>query len=660
MTNTTTPPSPSRRTPPELRPILAECYGLLNPPPDLKVWEWAEKYRRLGKDVTAIPGRYSVDATPYQREPQDSFTAPDVQVTVMQWASRLGKTETMNNLEGFTIDVNPRGILVVYPTLDSAKKWSKEFFVPMVKATPRLQGKIKESRARDANNTILSKQFPGGKISAIGANSPSGFRQIQAPVVICDEIDAMDNGAEGDPIALAFKRADNYRDSVQVLSSTPTIKGASRIENWMDKSDRRHWFCPCPECKGFQVLNWSQVEFPEGKPEDARIKCQHCDARLDDDQRVVMVRSGEWRPTAPFVGVRGYWLNGINTLFPAKKGFRNKLHQMAAEAAEAKASGEAAMQVWTNTFLAESFEPPAEKVEANSLVERCEVYGGEDENAPLLPRYVLALVASVDVQGDRLECYVEGYGLKDECWAIEYRRIIGDPTRDEVWAQLDTLIETSYAHPCGGVLKISRVCVDSGFKTDRVFDFVRRRQPRVIAIKGASARGALPFQVSPKPNKQGCRLYMLGTDALKDLIFSRVRLAEPGPRFLHWPKGFGFDDKYFDQLTSEQRRAEMRDGFPRYTWFLPPGKRNEALDLKVYSVAAWEVHKYHTRPNLEKLSAEMEARAKDEPQGDAPKAKDYVLRPPPEAKPEIAPPKPKPALRPALPRRRGGFVGGWK
>ena len=641
--------------------ILASVLALFDPPPDVKVWQWAEQHRRLGKDVTALPGRYSVDATPYQREPQEAFTDPEVQTTVLLWASRLGKTEMLNNLEGFTIDVNPRGILVVYPTLDSAKKWSKEFFVPMVKATPQLHGKIKDSRARDANNTILSKQFPGGKISAIGANSPSGFRQIQAPVVICDEIDAMDNGAEGDPIALAFKRADNYRDSVQVLSSTPTVKGASRIESWYEKSDKQHRYCPCPACEHFQVLQWSQVTWPEGQPEEARIKCANADCQvlLNEEQRRAMIRAGEWRATAPFAGIRGYRLNGLNSLFPAKKGFRSRLHQMVCEALEAKAGGEAAMQVWTNTFLCEAYEPPAEKVESNSLLERCEEYGGDDESAPMLPRYVLALVASVDVQGDRLECYVEGYGLKDECWAVEYKRLIGDPTRDEVWQQLDTLLETSYRHPCGGVLKIARVCIDSGFKQDRVFDFVRRRQPRVVAIKGANTHGALPFQLSPRVNKQGCRLYILGTDTLKDLVFSRLRLSEPGPRYLHWPRGFGFDDKYFDQLTSEQRRAVLRNGFPRHEWFLPAGKRNEGLDLKVYAVAAWEIHKYHTRPNLEKLSAEMEAKAKDNPESESP-AKEYVLKPAKEIKTEPATPtKPEPK-RAFVPRRSGGFVNGWK
>lgn len=637
----------------ELKQTLSKCFALLDPPPDLKVWEWAEKYRRLGKGVTAIPGKYRTDATPYQKEPQESFTAPDVQTTVLLWASRLGKTEMMNNLEGFTIDVNPRGILVVYPTLDSAMKWSKEFFVPMIQATPRLQGKIKDSRAKDANNTILSKQFPGGKISAIGANSPSGFRQIQAPVVVCDEIDAMDNGAEGDPIALAFKRADNYRDSVQVLSSTPTVKGASRIEQWLEKSDKRHWFCPCPACGEFQVIMWEQVEWPDNRPELARIKCIKCGVLLDDEERKAMVHRGEWRATAPFNGVRGYWLNGLNSLFPAKKGFASRLHQMASEAQEAKAAGEAAMQVWTNTFKAESYEPPAEKVEPNALVERCEIYGGDDTSSPILPRYVLAVVASVDVQGDRLEVYVEGYGLKDECWAIEHKRLIGDPTREEVWQQLDAVIETTYAHECGGVLKIARVCVDAGFKTDRVFEFVKRRQPRVIAIKGASQHGALPFQVNPKPNKQGVRLYILGTDTLKDIVFSRLRLAEPGPRYLHWPRGFGFDEKYFEQLTSEQRRAVMKNGFPRHEWFLPAGKRNEALDLKVYSVAAWEVHKYHTRPNLEKLAAQMDALAKEH------KAEA-------EEKPRPAE-QPKPALqaqpakaRQPMPRPRGGFVNGWR
>mgnify|MGYP003325282317 CR=1 FL=1 len=640
--------------PASLRIALASTLKLFEPPADVKVWQWAEQYRRLNKDVTAVPGRYSTSTGPYQREPQESFTDPAVQTTVLLWASRLGKTECLNNLEAFTIDVNPRGILVVYPTLESAKKWSKEFFVPMIKATPRLRGKIKEARTKEANNTILGKQFPGGKISAIGANSPSGFRQIQAPVVICDEIDAMENGAEGDPVALAFRRADNYRDSVQVLSSTPTVKGASRIESHFEKSDKRKWFCPCPKCGAHQVLAWSQVEWPEGNPELAAVKCAKCFELLTDAERRAMVSAGEWRSTSEFKGVRGYWLNGLNTLMPAKKGFSNRLHQMVAEYIDAKETGEAAMMAWTNTFLAESYEPPSEKIDTAAIKERAESYGGEDAR-PVLPRYVLQLTAAVDVQGDRLECEVVGWGLKDECWGVEFRRIPGDPTRDEVWAQLDDILATDYAHEIGGVMRISRTAIDIGYRTDRVFNYVKTRQPRVIAIKGSAVIGAAPLQIQPKQNKYGVRLYMVGTGTQKDAIYSRLQLKEHGPRYMHWPAGFGYDNAYFEQLTAEQRRTIFHNGFPRSEWFLPNGKRNEALDLRVYNLAAWDAHKYHTRPNLEKLSADMAEKNSAPKPAEPPK--EYQLKAP-EPQPEIQAHKPAPVI-PRV-RRGGGFVGGWK
>jgi phage terminase large subunit GpA-like protein len=276
------------------RSEIAQFCDSFRPREKLSVCAWALKHRYLAKGVTSKPGKYSLDAGPYQREPQESFTDPEVMITVLMWASRTGKTECLNNLDGYVIHHDPKAILKVYPTLDSAAKWRKEFFNPMITATPVLREKI-NIKSRHSDNTMLALRFPGGNISSIGTNSPSGFRQIQAPVVECDEIDAMEDGKEGDPITLAFKRADNYSDSIQVLSSTPTTRGYSRIESWLDKSDFRQWFCPCAKCGMMQVLKWSQVQWPEDDPKNARYICEAegCRHAHTDQERMGMIREGE-------------------------------------------------------------------------------------------------------------------------------------------------------------------------------------------------------------------------------------------------------------------------------------------------------------------------------------------------------------------------------
>lgn len=612
----------------------------LAPPPKLTVCEWAELYRRLGRDVTAKPGRYRVANAPYQKKPQEDFTNPEVQVEVFMWASRLGKTEILNNLEGFVIDVMPMGILVFYPTLDSAKKWSKEFFAPMVRATPRLRGKIREARSRDSNNTILSKQFPGGKISAIGANSPSGFRQIQAPVVIGDEIDAMESGAEGDPVTLAFRRADNYPNSIQVLSSTPTRKNQSRIESWMEKSDYQKWFCPCPACGVFQVLMRSQVKFDEAKPEEALMLCQHCKSELTDAQRVEMILKGEWRATRTFGGVRGYWLNGMNTLFAAKKGFRNKLHQIASEAIEAKRQGDAALMVLTNTFDAETYDDPGETIDLTGLMSRCEDYGAE------VPEDCLMLTGSADVQGDRIESHVWGFGLGEEAWHIKKAVFLGNPLLPKVWAELDAFLAQQFEDKHKNRFRIIRTFIDMRHKPKEVCAFVRRRAPLIYACYGADT---LQHQVAVKKkrNSYGAVPFCIGVETVKDILFSRLKLADMGPRYIHFRDGTS--QEFFEQLTAEKKVTKLRFGFPEshYEKIRP---RNEDLDLTVYAFAAMDTLK----PNLEVLAKNLASQRKKVVLESGIYKSNESNTPEPQAPSKVQPPK-----RPPSPPRRS-FVAGWK
>lgn len=610
----------------------------------------------MGKNVTARPGRYRVASTPYQREPQESFTDPEVQTTVLYWGKRLGKTEMINNLHGSQIEQNPRNILVCYPTLDSAKKWSKQFFTPLVRSTPALRDKIKDSRQKDANNTILAKEFPGGTISGIGANSPSGFRQVQAPVVTCDEIDAMEDGPEGDPVTLAFGRAENYPDSIQVVSSTATRLVAkpeqreipaggtgSRIHDWWLKSDQRKWFVKSPCCDFWHVLAWSNVKWPEPhRHERAHYDCPGCHAEWDDEMRVNAILAGEWRATAPFRGIRGYWLNGLNTTFPPKKGYKSKLHQFAAEFYDAYTGGESARLSWKNTFLCEPHEEAAERLDPSPLLERCEDYGKDS-----LPNAVVMAGAVVDVQGDRLEVDLIGLGEGEETWGIEYRKIFGNPEQEQVWKDLIGCLSGSYKRVGGTTITVSAVAIDLGHKPHRVRRFIKTcGLPRVFGVYGTG--GKQVNLVVPKQNKHYRMFsYSVNTTLAKDIVFARLKLKDAGARYMHFCKG-DYDKTYFDGLTAEEARIKYLHGFPE-RYYEKIRERNEPLDLRGYWLALVDILK----PNIASIARGL----------GTPKAppKEYILKEPqtdPTAKPITQ--QPKPAVRVRQFRPRGGFVGGWK
>ena len=490
---------------------------------------------------------------------------------------------------------------------------------------------------------MLAKSYPGGSITMIGSQSPSAFRQIQAPIVFCDEIDAMENNEEGDPVTLAFKRADNYRTSIQILTSTPTVKGSSRIESWFEKSDRQQWFCPCPRCQHSQTLKWAHVKWTwqdengadVSKPEAAVYVCESCRAELSDDERLAMIHAGEWKATAPFTGVRGRFLNGIASPFPAKKGFKTKLHQFVSEFLDAKHGGEAELQSWINTFLCETFEVKAERIDHAPLFNRCEPYG------PALPMPVLFLTAACDVQADRIEVEVVGHGIGEETWGIEVHKVFGNPQRPELWAELDAYLLKDFTHSNGSKLRIAQTLIDSGGQAGGqsfampVYRFVRPRQ-----IRRVFASAAPLVSESHGAKMHGVRLILVGTDLAKRTLFSRMQLDTPGPRYMHFPQGHGYTEEYFRQLTAEELRKEFRNGFPRYHWH-KIRERNEAIDLRAYNLA-----------NVELLNPDYVALKK--------RIDETAVKPPVEQfDGDTTKPAPMPA-QPAEPRRsfaprRGGF-----
>lgn len=617
-------------------------------PENLKVWEWAEKRRRMGKEVTALAGRYSTENTPYQKKPQEDLTAGDVQITVMCWASRLGKTECENNLIGYVVECNPCNILFVWPTIDRAKIWSKQILAPMLRSTPELKRRFKESRAKDADNTILSKRFPGGNLTAIGSNSPSGFRGIQAPIVICDEVDAMEGTPEGDPIALSFKRAENHAEPIQVVSSTPTIKGASRIWSWLERSDFQKWHCPCPRCGKHQVLMWEQIKWEAADGSDAWIECAHCFAKLSDAERFSMVMAGEWRATRPFTGIRGFWLNGINSTFPTKKGYKTKLHQFVSEYLSAKEDGEEALITWTNTFKSEPYEVVSQSADSEELIKRCKDYGCD------IPDEVLMLTCGGDVQPDRIEAEIVGWGEEEQSWGIEYRVFAGNTEDREVWEEFDLWLEEKRFTKSGRKIRIAQTFVDSGFDSKTVYQFTRKREFRKVwAVKG-DRFGPVCASRPSRRNEANAGLYHIGTNAAKSALFHRLKIITPGPRMMHWPIGNGYTEEWFDGFTAEHLIAERVQGKMIYVWKKKDENgRNEPLDCRVYAFAAMA----SLRPNWKAIKSNFsktEPAEKPVEQPTQPRHDSITIEKAEQPKPEVRMPS-----RRLLPRRGSSFVNGW-
>ncbi len=263
----------------------------------IKVSAWAEKYRYLSTESAAAPGRWSSARAPYQREIMDTFNDKKIDTIVLMCSAQVGKTEILNNIIGYLIDREACPILVLQPTLEMAQSWSKDRLAPMLRDTPRLSKKVRDPRSRDSGNTLLHKQFSGGHVSIVGANSPASLASRPIRVVLCDEVDKYppSAGSEGDPIHLAKKRSTTFRNRKLLLTSTPTIEGLSRIEAAWQHSDQRHYLVPCPHCQHFQILVWSRLRWLKETPEQAAYECSHCKRKIAHEDKPKMLSQGRWQ-----------------------------------------------------------------------------------------------------------------------------------------------------------------------------------------------------------------------------------------------------------------------------------------------------------------------------------------------------------------------------
>jgi len=630
--------------PEDLDVLLARAFAAhVHPLPRLTVSEWADAHRVLSRESSAEPGQWQTERAPYLRGIMDAFSEPEIEEVVLMSASQAGKTEVLNNVVGYHIDQDPAPILVLQPNVvPMAEAWSKDRLAPMLRDTPRLHGKVRDPKAKDSGNTILRKTFPGGHLTVAGANSAAGLASRPIRVVLCDEVDRYpaSAGAEGDPVKLATKRTETFSNRKIGKFSTPTLKGASRIEHDYERGDRRRYFVPCPSCDHYQVLRFRD---PDGTfrlvfdrddeghvvEESVGYACESCGTVIPETEKQAMLQRGEWRAERIGGKVASFHLSGLYSPW-------RRWVEIAQEFLDAKDDPEK-LQVFINTTLGESWEELLERMDAAGLAARAETYPAE------VPAPVGVLTASVDVQGDRLELAVRGWGPGQESWLITHERLYGNPEKAEVWSRLDMLLDKSWRHELGGLLKIRVTLIDSGYLTPAVYSYVRPRQRKAIHASKGQDGTTRPIVGAPgRANAAGVRLFPIGVHTAKDMLFRRLRIPAPGPGYMHFcrPTMTGADGEYFAQFEAEKKVRWRSHGI----WtsrYVQQRDRNEAIDLEVGCLAGLYLLGPAIYEHLDRWAARMHQA------GAAAQASEAG-----------APPPPAPIRR--SPPRRGGFVGRWK
>jgi len=551
------------------------------PEPLLTVSEWAQTHRMLAATSSSEPGPWRNERTPYLKEIMDCLSAahPARRVVFMK-GSQLGATECGNNWVGYVIHHAPGPMLFVEPTVDLAKSESKQRVAPMIEETTALRGLVSEARERDSGNTILLKEFPGGILAITGANSAKALRRMPARYLFLDEVDGYpgDLGGEGDPVSIAEKRTTTFPRKKIFLVSTPTTKGLSRIEREYLASDQRRYFVPCPACSHKDWIRWENIRWEEARPETAKLACIACGALIEEWNKTEMLTRGEWRPTATGDGRSvGFHLSGLYSPI----GW-NSWVDCAAEFLLAKGDP-FRLKTWVNTVLGETWEERGDTVDPNSLAARAERYPAE------VPNGVGVLVAAVDVQGDRLEVVVKGYGAAEESWLIAFTQIQGDPAKDATWFELDQFLTSKFTHESGQEVGIARVTVDTGgLHTEQAYKYCRARHGHgVFAIKGGGEKGKPLVGRPSKNNRYRVPLFVLCVDSGKETVFARLRIGAPGPGYMHLPEWI--DREYIDQLTAEKAIRKYVKGRGAVKEWVKLRERNEALDLEVYALAALHI-----------------------------------------------------------------------
>lgn len=564
--------------------LFAALGGACKPRQALSVSQWADAHRKLSPKASSRPGDWRTSATPFLREPMDCLSERSpVQRLVIIKCTQMGGTEVGLNWIGYVMDHCPAPMLVVVPTIEVRRRWGLQRLEPMLRETPPLKRIMGALKTRDSSNGQDIKDYPGGMLVLGGANSAASLASMPVRYALCDEVDRFkwELAGEGDPLGLIENRLKAFPRRKMALISTPTVKGASRIEEEYEKSDRRRYHVPCPHCTEKLVLQWKNLQWNATVTHVVYV-CEHCGAEIEEHHKQAMLAAGVWIAENPDSKTRGYHINALY----APPGLGLTWPELVRDFLDAR-QDPVKLKRFINTQLGETWEDRSRDVRPNVLAQRAEPFKLRE-----IPPGCLILTCGVDTQDDRLSVQLLGWGANETNWILDWVELPGNPGREELWLKLTQLLVMPLTNSYGKSMRIEATAIDTGGHfTHEVYAYVRSRAaPRLMAVKGASVPGKPVLAGRPVPQdinlrgkviKNGVSLWTVGSDTAKHALYNRLvgdQGADVGGRRIHFSNELPAE--FYDQLVSEVFDPE------RNKWVRRRGRRNEGLDTWCYGFAA--------------------------------------------------------------------------
>lgn len=533
--------------------VLAErvrsWFAAWKPRRRMSLSEWAREHARLEDGSRYTP-------FPFQVGIMDAFTDPEVKQISVRKSSRIGYSQIVKNYIAYCADQNPSRVLVYQPTIDDAEDFAKDDVAKLLlwPAVRRLFSGAK----RDSSNTIRSKRFPGGWIKIKGANSPKEFRRITADKVLLEEPDGYPPtaGMEGDQAELAFKRCLTSDEPLKAAGSTPTVKGASKIDALFEQGTQEYRYVPCPHCGEMQPLVFGNGTAagirwePKDAPARAWYVCVNGCVIEEEGERgkAWMDENGEWRAHAPQA-----WPHRSFHIWSGYSQFAQASWlELAREFVRVRKDPNK-LRVFVNQVLGETYAVKGEAPEWRRLYDRREDYRG-------VPAGGLILTGGIDVQKNRIELFVWAWGQDWQCWLVDHVVIPGNPYEAAIWRQATEAVQGRWLHASGVELSLSKVGADTGFATTQVEAWARKHPGLVIPVKGASSLGAPSFAWSSvrestpngKRRKRGMRHGMVGGHTLTLELYGLLGLDPPTDEALAAGTGYPPGYVHLSKLASEE------------------------------------------------------------------------------------------------------------